>query len=104
MSRRAKPSLEELQRDLLHRTRELRRALIAPEGSIEAPPASAPEQGTLAVNKGLQKLRRRPITPALRKSRPRASLARAHADRGQHRTQWARCADGGPRADPSVPL
>jgi hypothetical protein len=58
MSRRAKPSLEELQRDLLHRTRELRRALIAPEGSIEAPPASAPEQGAVAVNKGLLKLRR----------------------------------------------
>jgi hypothetical protein len=31
MSRREKPSLEELQRDLLHRTRELHRALIAPE-------------------------------------------------------------------------
>jgi hypothetical protein len=45
MSRREKPSLEELQRDLLHRTRELHRALIAPEGSIEARPANAPEEG-----------------------------------------------------------
>jgi hypothetical protein len=58
MSRREKPSLEELQRDLLHRTRELHRALIAPEGSIEARPASTPEKGALAVDKGLQKLRR----------------------------------------------
>jgi hypothetical protein len=36
LSRRDKPSLEDLQRDLLHQTRELHRALIAPEGSIEA--------------------------------------------------------------------
>jgi hypothetical protein len=63
MSRRQKPSLEELQRDLLHRTRELHRPLIAPEGSIEARPPSAPEQGAAAVNKGLLKLRRGPITP-----------------------------------------
>ena len=58
MSRREKPSLEELRRDLLHRTRELHRALIAPEGSIEARPPSTPEKGDLAVDKGLQKLRR----------------------------------------------
>jgi hypothetical protein len=58
MSRRSKPSLEDLQRDLLYRTRELHRALIAPEGSIEAPPPSTSEKAALAVNKGLQKLRR----------------------------------------------
>jgi hypothetical protein len=58
MSRRDKPSLEDLQRDLLYRTRELHRALIAPEGSIEAPPPNAPKDGAVAVNKGLQKLRR----------------------------------------------
>jgi hypothetical protein len=55
---REKPSLEELQRDLLHRIRELHRALTAPEGSIEARPLSIPERGALAVNKGLLKLRR----------------------------------------------
>jgi hypothetical protein len=55
---REKPSLEDLQRDLLYRTRELHRALIAPEGCIEARPPNAPEEGAVAVNKGLQKLRR----------------------------------------------
>jgi hypothetical protein len=58
MSRRDKPSLEDLQRDLLYRTRELHRALIAPEGSIEARPPSMAERRALAVDKGLQKLRR----------------------------------------------
>jgi hypothetical protein len=58
MSRRDKPSIEELQRELLNRTRELHRALIASEGSIEARPPSTPEKGGQAVNKGLQKLRR----------------------------------------------
>jgi hypothetical protein len=58
MDQRGRPSLEELQRDLLHRTRELHRALIAPEGSIEARPLNAPKEGAVAVNKGLLKLRR----------------------------------------------
>ena len=58
MNPREKPSLKELQPDLLHRTRELHRALIAPEGSIEAPPPSTSEKAALAVNKGLLKLRR----------------------------------------------
>jgi hypothetical protein len=58
MSRRELPSLEELQRDLRHRTREIHRALVAPEGSIEARPANAPEEGAAAVDKGLQKLLR----------------------------------------------
>jgi hypothetical protein len=56
MSRRAKPSLEDLQRDLLHRI--LHRALIAPEGSIEARPLNAPKEVAVAINKGLLKLRR----------------------------------------------
>jgi hypothetical protein len=50
MSRRAKPPLEDLQRDLLHRIRELHRALVAPEGSIEARPPNAPKEGAVAVN------------------------------------------------------
>ena len=54
---RKKPPLEDLQRDLLHRTRELHRALIAPGGSIEARPPNA-ATAALAVNKGLLKLRR----------------------------------------------
>jgi hypothetical protein len=58
MDQREKLSLEDLQRDLLYRTRELHRALIAPEGSVEARPPDAPKQGALAVDKGLQKLRR----------------------------------------------
>jgi hypothetical protein len=58
MSPREPPSLDERQRDLLYRTRELHRALIAPEGSIEAPPPSTSEKAALAVNKGLLKLRR----------------------------------------------
>jgi hypothetical protein len=58
MSPREPPSLDERQRDLLYRTRELHRALIAPEGSIEARPPSTSEKAALAVNKGLLKLRR----------------------------------------------
>ena len=58
MSRWEKLSLEELQRDLLHRTRDLHRALVAPEGSIEARPPNTPENAASAVDKGLQKLRR----------------------------------------------
>jgi hypothetical protein len=58
MSSRDKPALEELQRDLLHRTGELHRALIAPDGRIEARQPSTPERAALAVDNGLQKLRR----------------------------------------------
>jgi hypothetical protein len=58
MSRRDKPPIEELQRDLLHRTRDLHRALVAPDGSIEARPPSTAERRALAVDRGLQKLRR----------------------------------------------
>jgi hypothetical protein len=58
MSRREKPSLEELPTRAAVPARELHRELIAPEGSIEARPPSTAERRALAVDKGLQKQRR----------------------------------------------
>jgi hypothetical protein len=98
MSPREKPSLEELQRDLLLRTRELHRALIALEGSIEARPPNAPKEGAVAVNKGLPKLRRAAYNaraasvassaPVSREESARRPNVRPEADdrrRGRHR-------------------